>query len=84
MAIHIAYIKQVLVDGVGNVINKNRATISDVASSSTRIVVVGDETYAPLANGTQTIEEYLFAEDAAGFELKHLSNTMIVTQEPIP
>jgi len=81
MAIHVAYIKPVLVDKVGNIIDKNdpETPISAVtsASSEMRIMPDGD---IPSSADYPTIKNYLIAEDAAGLSLKHIDNNLIITQ----
>lgn len=81
MAIHTAVIKPTLMDSNGNVVDKNTATQGQVLNASMEMIVQVDATNAPNATGSQTIQEYLAAEDAAGFFFKHMDNVFIVTAD---
>ena len=84
MAIHTAYIGPVQVDTVGNIHDKSTASIGVVASTTQEMRVLYDATYAPNGINNPTIEAYLVLEDTAGFVLKAITTSIIVTQEPIP
>lgn len=83
MAVHIAYVKPTSVDPAGNVLDRNASTttIKQMMTASTRMIVMVNATYAPNADGTQTIEEYLTAEDAGGFNLIHMDQNTIITSD---
>lgn len=79
--VHVAYVKPTPIDAVGNAIDKNTASIGEVAAASLQpIVQVG--TNAPNATGSQDIETYLVAEYAAGFAIKYMDQNMIITDGP--
>lgn len=81
MAVHIAYIGMLNIDGAGNIVDKNTASIGAVAASSVEPRVLYDATYAPNAVNNPTVAEYLTLEDTAGFTIVAVTNTMIVTQD---
>jgi hypothetical protein len=81
MATHIAYIRLMPVDATGAIINKNQSISTVSAQTDTKPIVLANATYAPNATGSQTIEEYITAEDGAGFRVVHMDNTMIVTTD---
>lgn len=82
MAIHLAYVKPSPVDPGGTVLDRNdpNTTIGQMMRASTVMIVLAGAT-APNATGSQTIEQYLAAEDAAGFHLRHMDNHVIVTSD---
>lgn len=80
--IHVATIKFYTVDSVGNIVDKNSetTTLGSVMHSSTEPRIMQDSSI-PNSTNYPTIKRYLELEDAAGFKLVHLSNTMVVTQQ---
>ncbi len=81
MAVHIATIRLVNVDATGQVIIKSQSTIAQVIATSSqehRIMPDGD---VPSSDGWPTIKTYLELEDVAGFTLRHLDQTYIVTYD---
>lgn len=79
--VHVAYVKPTPVNAVGNVVNKSTASIGAVANASL-VPIVQAGANAPNATGAQSIEDYLVAEYAAGFAIKFMDQTMIVTDGP--
>lgn len=79
--IHVAYIKPVLVNGLGGVVDKNSSdtTLSAVMNAETQMRVIPSAN-APNAHDTPTIETYLLREDADNMNIVHIDNTMIVSQ----
>ena len=77
--IHVAYVTPTQVSG-GVPMSKNEMTILEVAHSSMEMRVLPDEDI-PSTMDRPTIKEYLILEDADGFEVKAVTNTMIVTQK---
>ncbi len=68
------------IDATGNVVNKNVATIGQMATTSSEIRVMPDAAY-PNTAGYPTIREYLDLEAADGFLLAHLDQTYVITQK---
>jgi hypothetical protein len=68
------------VDAIGNVVNKNTATIGQMATTSSEIRVNPD-TDLPNTIGYPTIAEYLNREAADGMLLAHLDQTYVITQK---
>ena len=82
MAIHIATIKLVNVDGQGRVFDKQKATIAKVVKSAggQARVYEAEPNSAPNAD-EQTVTQYLIDEDNAGFNLVHMDQTYIITSD---
>lgn len=87
MAIHVAVMRQVNVDAVGNIVHKNSATINQMAHSNSELRVIESEPgTAPnaltpaLTPDYPTVTQYLIREDADGFTLIHLDNLYIITR----
>lgn len=80
MAIHVVYVRQTQVNN-GQVVDKTNATINQVMKSSMEMRIVPDAT-VPNSAGSPSIKDYLIAEDGDGFNLSHMDNTIIVTQQP--
>jgi hypothetical protein len=83
MAIHIAYVRPTLINtNSGDVVDKNDPSTpaSAVYSDTESQPRVQPGANAPNGSLYPTIENYLLAEDAAGYTLRHMDNTMIVTQ----
>jgi len=79
MAIHVVYTRPMqVVDG--QAINKNAATIDQMAKASMEMRVMAD-TSIPNSVGNPTIKIYLETEDMDGFSVTHINNTMIVTSD---
>ena len=77
MAVHVVYVRPMQV--VNNqVVDKSEATIAQMTKASMEIRIVPDGDVAS-STGSPSIKDYLVAEDAAGFALAHIDNTMIVT-----
>jgi hypothetical protein len=71
--VHVATTIMKLITSTGAVIDKNSATIGERANSSPEIRV--DVT------GFPTIPDYLRSEYAAGFALRHMDQTYIITDK---
>lgn len=81
VTVHVAYLQLLPVDSIGNVIDKNSPTTTVkrvLATSGTEPRVIVNAGIANTA-GNPTIKAYLEAEAAAGFTLKHIDQTMIIT-----
>jgi len=78
MAVHIAYIAPMTVDAAGNVRIRSDLTIGEALGASQQLRVVEDS-QIPNTIGSPTIEDYIRLEDASGYTLLYLSNTMVVT-----
>jgi hypothetical protein len=78
MAVHTVYITPTPVLD-GTVINKNTATIAEVMRAETEMRILPDAG-VPSSTGSPTIEAYITLENTAGFKVKQLLNTMIVTE----
>lgn len=79
VVVHIVRLRPIAVDATGAVIDKNKATIGQVArGGSTEPRVIPDLNIASSAN-YPTIEDYIIAEAAAGFVVRHIDQTMIIT-----
>lgn len=81
VAIHVVYVRPISVDAVGNPIDKNdpHTKISAVMRSTDMQPRVIPDINIPSSANYPTIHAYLIAEAAAGFVVKHMDNTMIVT-----
>lgn len=79
MAVSIAQIVLIPVDTMGNVVNKNTATIKDMMTASSEHRVAPNP-YNTNSNNYPTIEEYIVLEDAAGRKLAHMDQYKIITQ----
>ena len=78
MAVHVVYITQTpVLNGIP--IDKESATIKEVINSDTEMRIVPDAS-VPNSSGKPSIKEYIELENAAGFKLGSITNTMIVTQ----
>jgi hypothetical protein len=79
MSVHVVYTRpqQVLNN---TVINKETATIAQMTKTDMEMRVMADSAIASSANNP-SIKDYLEAEDAAGFNLIHMDNTIIVTSD---
>lgn len=82
MAVHVAYMQQVSVDANGNRIDKaaGSTTLRDVANANIEWRVMPDVTIPSSAN-YPTLGAYLAAEEALGFRLQFMSQTVIVTYD---
>jgi len=78
MSVHIAYIAPMTVDAAGNVRIRSDLTIGEALGASQQLRVVEDS-QIPNTVGSPTIEDYIRLEDASGYTLLYLSNTMVVT-----
>lgn len=81
MAVHVATIRLVNVDATGQVIEKSRSTIQQVIASSSQEHRIIPDTDIPSTAGWPTIKAYLELEDVAGFTLRHLDQTYVVTYD---
>jgi len=81
MGVHVAYIRPMQVVG-GQVINKNDATIGQMALASMEMRIIADSGIAS-SSGNPSIGDYIVAEDLLGFSVAHIDNTMIVTSDSI-
>lgn len=81
MPVHTVYLKPQNVDQSGNIVDKNNpaTTIAQVMLSNTEMRVIPTSS-VPNSAGSPNIEQYLAAEDADGFKVVSMNNTMIVTQ----
>ena len=81
MPIHTVYLKPQNVDQSGNIVEKNNpsTTIAQVMLSNTEMRVIPTAS-VPNSVNSPSIQQYLDAEDAAGFKVVSINNTMIVTQ----
>jgi hypothetical protein len=79
MAVHVVYVRPMQVAN-NQIVDKSDATISQMTQASMEIRVIPDGDVASSAN-SPSIKDYLVAEDAAGFALAHMDNTMIVTKQ---
>jgi len=79
MAVHVVYVRpmQVVNDVV---IDKTDATIAQMTKASMEMRIMPDSDVASSAT-SPSIKSYLVAEDAAGFELVFMDNTIIVTKK---
>jgi hypothetical protein len=80
MAVHVARIGMVHVTPTGAVKTHANMTIGEAARSSSEIRVLPNPSI-PNSVGYPTIEDYLTAEDTAGFSLRHLDQTFIITTQ---
>jgi hypothetical protein len=82
MAVHVAIVRLVNVDAVGNIVDKSTATIGEVmkAAGTAQRVFESESGSAPNASA-QSVTQYLIDEDAAGFNLLHMDQTYIVTSD---
>ena len=78
VAVHVAYIQLMPVDPMGNVLDKSTATIKGMMTANTEPRVIADPDIASSA-GNPTVKSYIEAEAAAGFGVRHLDQTMIIT-----
>jgi len=78
MAIHVAYVTPTPVLN-GMPIDKDTATIKEMLSADTEMRVVPDDTI-PNSLTKPDIKTYLQNENTAGFKVKSVTNTMIVTE----
>lgn len=78
IAIHVARVRPMSVSPVGTVINKNTATTAEMLTVSTEMRVVADAGIPNTANNP-TIETYLAAEAASGYEVKYFDQSFIIT-----
>lgn len=79
MAVHVVFVRQTQVVN-GQVIDKNQATIAQMTKASIEMRIISDDD-VPNSTGSPTIKDYLTEEDASGFDLVHMDNTMIVTKK---
>lgn len=79
MAVHVVYVRPMQVVN-GSVVDKEEATINQMANATMEMRVVPD-TDAPNSADSPTIKDYLVAEDGSGFDLVHIDNTIIVTKQ---
>lgn len=79
MAVHVVYVRQMQVVN-DKVIDKNAATIAQMAKASMEMRIVEDDD-VPNSSGSPTIKDYLVKEDASGYDLAHMDNTIIVTRQ---
>lgn len=75
---HTAYIGPAYVLPSGTVKAKDRMTIADMLQATQEMRVVPDATIPNSAN-YPTIEQYITLEAAAGFKVKAINGTIIVT-----
>jgi len=80
MAVAIAQISLVHIDAMGNRVNKQTATIKEVANSSHEPRVLPNA-YNSNSDDYPTIEDYITREDTAGRKLAHLDQYKIITQD---
>ena len=80
MAVHIAKIGLVRVAPNGVIVNNTTSTINDNMDFSTEHRILEDSTYTPSSTGNPTLEEYLVAEDALGFNIIYINQYIVVTQ----
>lgn len=78
IGIHIANIKLMNVTRAGVVVDKNVATIGQVANSSSEPRVMEDSSI-PNTSGNPSIKDYLELEAGNDYILKHIDQTYIVT-----
>ena len=76
--IHVATLAIMPVNSAGVVVNKNQASIREMAQTSSEIRVVADSTLPHTANNP-TIKTYLELEAADEFILRHIDQTFIIT-----
>jgi len=79
MAVHVVYVRpmQVVNDVV---IDKTQATIVQMTKASMEMRIMPDSDVAS-STVSPSIKSYLVAEDAAGFDLVYMDNTIIVTRQ---
>jgi len=74
------------VDATGNVVDKASASISEVAGTfsavETKPIIINVDGEAPLADGTQTLHEYLNAIDTAGHTIVAVTNSVVISKTP--
>jgi len=81
MAVHYVNIMLVNIDKDGNIIPPGKqAQIGTVADFSTEHRVAPNPN-VPNSAGYPTVENYLIAEDGAGFSVRHMDQYTIVTQD---
>lgn len=82
MAVHVAIVKLVNVDGLGNVFDKQNSSIAKVMKSAggQARVYEAEPGSAPNAN-EQTVTQYLIAENVDSFNLVHMDQTYIITSD---
>lgn len=79
MSVHVVYTRPMqVVNGV--VVNKESATIHQMANATMEMRVVPDSDVPNSANNPN-IKDYVIAEDASGFNVVHMDNTIIVTSD---
>lgn len=78
MAIHTVYVTPTPVIN-GTVINKETATIAEVAASDTEMRVLPNDT-VPNSADRPSIDTYLQRESGAGYSTKVVNNTIIITE----
>ncbi len=79
MAIHVVNIQLVKVNQDGTIVTGKETTIANMLHYETQHRVASNPNVPNSAN-YPTIEDYLIAEDAAGFVLVHMDQYLIVTQ----
>lgn len=83
MAVHIVKMGPVRISnatGSSMTVVGSGATIAQVIDSSKELRVL-ENPNVPSSAGNPTLEDYLIAEDAAGFQLRHLDNVYIITYD---
>ena len=79
MAVHVVYTRPQQVVS-GQVVDKENATIAQMTKANLEMRIVEDSGIAS-SLGKPNIKDYLEAEDAAGFNLVHMDNNIIVTSD---
>ena len=72
--VHVATTVMVPIDSAGGVVDKKTATIAGMLKTSSEIRVN--------VAGHPTVADYLAHEYAAGFTLRHMDQTYIITDAP--
>lgn len=78
MAVHVAYVTPTPVVN-GTPIDKLTATIKEMMVADTEMRMVPDDDI-PNTTDKPTVKDYIEAENAAGFSVKSVTNTMVVTE----
>lgn len=80
MAAHVVFLKWSQVDSSGEVFSKDNADIKKMLNSSAELRVIPDSS-VPNSSDAPDIKTYLELEEASGFKLGHIDNTIIVTYD---
>ena len=78
--VHVAYIQLMNVDGLGNVVKRNDATINQMKNTQMEQRIMVDP-LIPSSATNPTVKDYIIAEEVAGFRVTHIDQTMIISYD---